>query len=300
MTDIQLRGWSIWTIKSCKYTLDLFTQCLDNSSLKDVGNNELKKFLLYLKERPGRNGEVSNETIRKHFNNLSSFFEYLEDEEIIVRSIIPKFKKRYLSKSFRKGNDSQTRQILDLEQMQKLMGSILDPHDKAMFVLLAKTGIRAHELVSIDIDDVSLEDLSLYVKSTGKRKGMTIFFDYETKRLLDKWMRLRAELTTAEKEPLFITKQGHRISQTILNKRLKKYAEMLGYHDPGSNELEKRFTAHCFRHFFTTQLLNSGMSRDYVKELRGDSRSDTIDIYHHITAKDLKREYLNHIPQFKL
>ncbi len=61
--------------------------------------------------------------------------------------------------------------------------------------------------------------------------------------------------------------------------------------------LEDRFTPHCCRHWFVTHLLRAGMSRDFVKELRGDTRGEAIDIYNHIDKKDLRESYLAHIPQ---
>ncbi len=300
MKDIQLRGWSGWTIKSCKYTLNLFKESIKEKPFPDVDNNDLKQFLIYLKSRKGRNGEISLETLRKHINNLSSFYEFLEDEEYIMKSPVPKFRRKYLSKTFRNGSNGQKRQIIDLSQMRILIGSILDPQDRAMYTLLAKTGVRAQELMSIDVSDMSLDDLSITLKPTGKRKIMMVYFDFETKNLLRRWVDMRGEIASKEEKALFVTNNGTRMSHTILNKRLKLYADLVGLHDPESSDLEKRFTAHCFRHFFTTELLNSGMPRDYVKELRGDSRSETIDIYHHLTSIELKRSYLQHIPQFNL
>lgn len=298
--DVELRGWSKWTTKGCRYTLNLFRESINGKSYEDIDQHDLKRFLKDIKDRKGRNGEVSKETIRKHINNLASFFEYLEDEDYIIKSPIPKFRRRYISNNFRTGSRGQKRQIIDLPKMRIFIASILDTQDQAMYTLLAKTGLRAQELLSIDLADISLEEMAVSIKATGKRKSMDVYFDLETKRLLEKWLSIRDEIAPKGEKALFVTNEGNRMSHVILNKRLKKYAEEAGIHDPESSDLEKRFTAHCFRHFFTTELLNSGMSRDYVKELRGDSRTETIDIYNHITPEELKRSYLEHIPRFNL
>jgi site-specific recombinase XerD len=55
--------------------------------------------------------------------------------------------------------------------------------------------------------------------------------------------------------------------------------------------------SHYCSHWFVTHLLRAGMSRDFVKELRGDTRGEAIDIYNHIDKKDLRESYLAHIPQ---
>ena len=79
---------------------------------------------------------------------------------------------------------------------------------------------------------------------------------------------------------------------------IRKWADRYGLYDGKSKRLEERFSVHCFRHWFTTWLLRNGMPRDYVKELRGDSRKEAIDIYNHIDMEDLQRAYLAAIPQF--
>lgn len=298
--DVELRGWSKWTTKGCRYTLNIFRESIEDKSYVDIDQHDLKRFLKDIKDRKGRNGEIATETIRKHINNLASFYEYLEDEDYVVKSPIPKFRRRYISNNYRTGARGQKRQIIDLPKMRVFIGSILDPQDQAMYTLLAKTGLRAQELLSIDLAEVSLEEMTINIKATGKRKNMDVYFDLETRRLLERWLSIRHETANEGERALFVTDVGNRMSHVILNKRLKRYAEEAGLHDSDSQNLEKRFTAHCFRHFFTTELLNSGMPRDYVKELRGDSRTETIDIYNHITPEELKRSYLQHIPRFNL
>jgi hypothetical protein len=39
------------------------------------------------------------------------------------------------------------------------------------------------------------------------------------------------------------------------------------------------------------------MPREHIKELRGDSRAETMDIYYHIDRKEFRDSYLAHIPQ---
>jgi integrase/recombinase XerD len=61
--------------------------------------------------------------------------------------------------------------------------------------------------------------------------------------------------------------------------------------------MEEHFILHGCRRWFTTHLIRSEMSRDFVKELRGDIRHEAIDIYNHIDKKELRESYLAHIPQ---
>jgi integrase/recombinase XerD len=43
--------------------------------------------------------------------------------------------------------------------------------------------------------------------------------------------------------------------------------------------------------------MRSGMPREHVQELRGDVRSEAVDIYYHIDPEELRKSYLAHIPK---
>ena len=43
--------------------------------------------------------------------------------------------------------------------------------------------------------------------------------------------------------------------------------------------------------------IRAEMSREFIQELRGDVRTEVIDIYDHIDKKELRESYLAHIPQ---
>lgn len=76
-----------------------------------------------------------------------------------------------------------------------------------------------------------------------------------------------------------------------------KPAERLGLSNPSSPRSEDQFSPHCCRHWFTTHLRRSGMTREFIQELRGDVRKEAIDIYDHIDKKELRESYLAYIPQ---
>ena len=74
-------------------------------------------------------------------------------------------------------------------------------------------------------------------------------------------------------------------------------AESVGLHHPESDRMEDHFCPHCCRHWMTAHLRRAGMRREFIQELRGDSRREAIDIYDHIDLKELKEAYLACIPQ---
>ncbi|MCX6642506.1 MAG: tyrosine-type recombinase/integrase, partial [Candidatus Bathyarchaeota archaeon] len=181
-----------------------------------------------------------------------------------------------------------------VEDASRLVNSILDSRDKCILVLLFKTGMRLGELTSLDVGDVDLDKGEVTLKLKKKRSNRVLFLDDEAIAVLQKWLAARKNRMGAEDKALFLSKIGTRITKRSIEEVIEKHAERLGMHNHGAR-LEERFTPHCCRHWFVTHLLRAGMSRDFVKELRGDTRGEAIDIYNHIDRKDLRESYLAHI-----
>jgi len=181
--------------------------------------------------------------------------------------------------------------------MSRLINSIMDPRDKTIAVLLAKTGIRRGELLIINVDDIDWEDYSINLKPTPKRSNRTVFFDNECTIVLRRWLRVRKKLKPKSKALFISYNTLGRLSRNGTYNAIVKYARRLGFHNPDSPRLEDHFSPHCFRHWFTTWLLRNGMPREYVKELRRNKRLEAIDIYHHIDKEELRRAYLAYMPK---
>jgi len=292
--DCRIRGMTEKTIVGYRSCVQVFIRFLRelNVPLQHVNYHVLRDFLTYLKfER-----KLKHKTVKEYFSALSSFYDYLAFEGIVKANIILPFRRRYL-KRYKESFDDPERKLLTIEEMSKLVNSVMDPRDKAIAVLLAKTGIRRGELLRIDVDDINWEDYSITLKPTPKRSNRTVFFDDECAIVLRRWLRVREKLKPKSKALFISYNTLGRLSRNGVYNAVVKYARRLGFHNPDSPRLEDHFGPHCFRHWFTTWLLRNGMPREYVKELRGDKRREAIDIYHHIDREELRRTYLACIPK---
>jgi integrase/recombinase XerD len=295
LEDCRLRNMTPGSMASYKSDLKIFLRFLKERSknFSQADKELLKEFISYLKyER-----KLSLKTIEHSFTTLSSFYEYLTYEEIIDKNPILGFRKRYLRryKNYRNGSQFE-RRLLSIEELSRLANSILDPRDKAIVVLLAKTGIRKGELLRIDVHGINWDNLSIKLKPTPKRSNTLVFFDPECERVLKRWLKIRGKLNP-KCDALFISRKGKRIDKNAVYNLVTRNAEKVGLYNPKSPRDQDRFCVHCLRHWFSTWLLRSGMPREYVKELRGDTRNEAIDIYHHIDREELRKSYLAYIPQ---
>lgn len=292
--DCKLRGMTDESTRRYKSSLLAFAKFLLSKGVNvdDVDLHVLKDFLHYIKY--GRN--VKHKTVENYFSALSAFYDYLVFEGLVNANVVLPFRKRYLRR-YKDGYDDPERKLLSVEEMSRLVNSIMDPRDKAIAVLFAKTGIRRGELLSLDVDDINWEDYSITLKPTPKRSNRIVFFDDECAVVLRRWLRVREKLNPKTKA-LFVSYQSlNRLDRNGLWTAMVKYAKRLGFHSPESQRLKDHFGPHCFRHWFTTWLLRNGMPREYVKELRGDKRREAIDIYHRIDRQELRKAYLACIPK---
>ena len=256
----------------------------------NTDRDDLRDFLAHLKTKG-----LKFRTIDAIYTSLSAFYEFLIIEGLVEYNPVLPFRKYYLRR-YKKDNDSETRKLISVEDASKLVNSILDTRDRCILVLLFKTGMRVGELTSLDVDDIDLDKGQVTLKLKKKRTNRVVFLDNEAIAILERWLVARKNRKGGEGQALFLSKIGTRITKRTVENSIEKHAERLSLHKPGAR-LEDRFTPHCCRHWFVTHLLRAGMSRDFVKELRGDARGEAIDIYNHIDKKELQESYLAHVPQ---
>jgi len=257
----------------------------------NADRDDLRAFLAHLKNRG-----LKFKTIDRIYSCLSAFYEFLIIEGLVEYNPILPFRKYYLRR-YKHDNDSEIRKLISVEDASKLVNSILDTRDRCILVLLFKTGMRVGELTSLDVADIDLDKGEVTLKLKKKRSNRILFLDNEAIAVLERWLLARKKRSGAEGQALFLSKIGTRLTKRTVEELTLKHAERVGLHDPQADRLEDRFTPHCCRHWFVTHLLRAGMSRDFVKELRGDTRGEAIDIYNHIDKKELRDSYLAHIPQ---
>jgi len=296
--DSRLRGLTKKTTETYKSNITTYINYVENP-LK-VDNNILGKFLDYLKVMKYKRGKVTKKgvhpnTIKAYFSAISAYYDYLVfNRQLDINPIHP-FTKRYLARIKQQYNGENSRQIISIEAMRNLVTLKMPILERAILMILAKTGIRRGELIAIDREDIDIEKKEIILKPKAKRTNRLVFYDEETALILRAYLEWRDKRTKSK--ALFISSYGNkRICRNRVNEIVARHGIKLGLHNPKGN-LNTKLTPHCFRHWFTTHLRRSGMPREFIQELRGDRRKETIDIYYHIDLIELKNRYLECIPK---
>jgi site-specific recombinase XerD len=186
--------------------------------------------------------------------------------------------------------DSYLPRVLKPAEVMALLERIpasspLDLRDRAMFELAYAAGLRAEELVNLDIDSPDPDAEEVRVEGKGGRTRVVPVGE-PAWRALDRYLaRGRPALAAGEHRALFLSKNGRRLSTSDVRRRLKLQARQAGV------------SPHTLRHSFATHLLEGGADLRAIQELLGHASLGTTQSYTRVESKRLKRAYARAHPR---
>lgn len=290
--DANTRGMAKITIDGYRWAIKNFEKFC---SAHDVRLRDADRLILRAYVDSCRQRNLTTRTIGSRLGAVSNFFEFLVFEGLRKNNPVIEIRKRYLS-PYKTDSERHTHKLISVEEMAHLIACAMDIRDKAMLCTLAKTGVRRGELISMEVSDIDFVKGSILLKPKKKRSNRVVFFDDETAYLLRRWLEIRKSRRPHD-DALWISSWGKRIDRGGVWYIIEKIALQAGLHDPTSPRMEDHFSAHCFRHWFSTYLSRSGMPERYIEWLRGDVARGSIGVYIHMDVDQVRESYLAHIPQ---
>ena len=166
----------------------------------------------------------------------------------------------------------------------------LELRDRALFELAYACGLRAEELVDLDVASVSFEDEEVRVEGKG-RKTRLVPAGEEALRAVARWLeRGRPALQSGDGgQALFLSKSGRRLSTSDVRRRLQTWARHAA--------IQGGISPHALRHSFATHLLDGGADLRAIQELLGHSSVSTTQIYTRVESARLKSAYTRAHPR---
>jgi integrase/recombinase XerC len=187
--------------------------------------------------------------------------------------------------------------FLTVKEVESLIKSIPGNNisglrDRAIIECLYSTGIRVSELVSLDVGD--LPDRGDTMTVLGKRnKERMVFLGEPAMDAIGIYLNERREegFDTSRDTPLFLNNRGGRLTQRSIQRILNDRAEKA--------RLRVIPTPHSLRHSFATHLVQGGADLRTVQELLGHADLSTVQVYTHLSLKDIRERYLKSHPLAK-
>ena len=262
--------------------------------------NDLYQLVEYLKDR-GTSGwaDVDDRRIADYLRNLhdlgysettrarkvasaKSLFGFLLEEGVVRRDPTENLSSPRLGRSLP--------EALSVEDVGALLESAVhgdtreSRRDHAMLELLYATGMRVSELVSLNLDDVSLDQGTVRCFGKGSKERMIPMHE-QCVEALRKYMDTARALFAGKRRSaaVFLNSRGDRLTRQGFWLILKGHAKRAG--------VTGKITPHTLRHSFATHLLMGGAPLRHVQELLGHASITTTQVYTHLSNEHVRVEY---------
>jgi integrase/recombinase XerD len=168
--------------------------------------------------------------------------------------------------------DSKVVQPLTEDQLRDLLRACAGPtmrdkrHD-AVVRMMAETGLRAGEVVGMEVADVNLAQGTAVVRRGKGGKGRIVPIGDKTCRALDRYLRARRMHRLADTRALWLGDRGRGFTYEALHRALARRAQLAGI--PG-------FHPHLLRHTAAHRWLAAGGSEGGLMAVAGWTRPDML------------------------
>lgn len=246
-----------------------------NQNYLKVDEENIRDYLKYLQEIGKKSSTVSRNlaSIRSFYQFLIRIKEINNDPTVNIQS--PKVAKRVPSILTSK----EVELLLEQPQDVDLKGI----RDKAMLEFAYATGMRVTEIISLNIDDVNLEEGYVICRSGSKQRNIPL--GSLSLKALKEYMEesrpylIRDESITA----LFVNVNGKRLTRQGFWKIVKYYKEQA--------HITKDITPHVLRHSFATHLLQNGADLKAIQTMLGHSDISSTQVYMQFQDPALRNVY---------
>ncbi len=272
------KGYTNNTIAAYRNDLTQFADYMESriENFSEVNKITITDYIAHL--QTDERYKYSSSTIARKVAAIKSFFHYLIAESIISSDPTatldsPKVEKRLP-------------QAVSIEEINKLLQAAAENEgpkgrrDRAMLELLYASGMRVTELVSLEVNDVNLEEGTARVKS--KKRGIKERFIPVTGDALEA-LRLYIEdgrkklMRSPDETALFLNHRGQRLTRQGAWLIIKRYVEIVGIAD--------KVTPHTLRHSFAAHKLSRGKSLQDIQKLLGHANISTTQVYTQLAKK---------------
>lgn len=261
--------------------------------LEQIDNLTIREFLGALYQRSNKKSSVARKlaTLRSFMKFLSLQGAIQANPAKIVAS--PKL-------------ESRLPEYMTIDAVASLIeapdtGTNVGKRDRSILELLYGAGLRAGELVGLNLGDISLSEGLVRVVGKG-RKERIVPFGKRAAEALEAYLQVRGEQVQVNKSPqsgirppagdaVFLNSRGGRLTSrsvgNIVDHHVGKLAQRLKVHP------------HTLRHTFATHMLSAGADLRAIQELLGHESLSTTQKYTHVSVEQLVRVYQSCHPRAK-
>jgi integrase/recombinase XerD len=212
-------------------------------------------------------------TVRTKLHCVNAFLGYAIDTGVVRAEV--------LARRIRLKKPETLPRAMDPDDVRQFIFRIDNPRDRAMIMVLLRTGMRIGELLNTKMNDLHLRDRKIDIYEGEKnRQGRVVYLSDDAMDALKAWLKIR------DVRPKFLFFAQGRKSMAYSTARLifEQYIVKAGL-------AHKGYSLHALRHTFASELLNAGMRIECLQPLLGHTSLDVTRRYARLTDKTREEEY---------
>jgi integrase/recombinase XerC/integrase/recombinase XerD len=259
------------TLASSFTSVRFFLDFYGKSGKREIEKIERVDLEGFIEHEQDRGLRIS--TVRTRLACIIAFLHFLMEQEMVPGSLLKRGIKLKLP-------DVLPRAINPAD-LRKLLCVIEDIRDRALFLLLLRTGMRIGEALGLRINDLDIKSRKVHLFEGEKNSmGRVVYLSDDALFAIKLWLRRRNK----NKEFIFYGKSNGHLCYSTGRGLFVKYLQKAGLDQKG-------YTVHCLRHTFASELLNAGMRLECLQQLLGHQDIEVTRRYARLTDTTREEEY---------
>jgi integrase/recombinase XerD len=259
------------TLRFIAASIRSFLSFVSSTGIKSLSELTRKDIELYVEQELSRGMKVGS--LHSRLGCLNAFLHFLVGQNLLDPSVIVHRIKLQLPTPL-------PRAIASVD-VSALLAAIDDVRDRAMILILLRTGMRIGEMLELRVHDINFEKQSIMIYTGEKNdEGRLVYFTEDANMAILDWLEVR----NRSEIYLFYGFKGNPLSYVAAWRCFSNCLKKAGLADKG-------YTPHCLRHTFATDTLNARLPIEVLQELLGHSNIEMTSRYARLTDKTREEEY---------
>ncbi len=241
---------------------------LGKRDIKEIERVDLEAFIEHEQDRG-----LCISTVRTRLACIIAFLHFLIEQDVISGA--------FLKRSIKLKLPDVLPRAMNPADVRELLLVIDDIRDRALILLLLRSGMRIGEALGLRLNDLDIRDRKIHLFEGEKNNmGRVVYLSDDALFAIKLWLKQRDK----NKEFVFYGRGNRGICYSTGRNRFVKYLKKAGLEQKG-------YTVHCLRHTFASELLNAGMRLECLQQLMGHQDIEVTRRYARLTDRTRQQEY---------
>jgi integrase/recombinase XerD len=259
------------TLASSFTSVMLFLDFYGKSGKREIEKVERVDLEAFLEHEQDRGLRIS--TVRTRLACIIAFLHFLMEQEVLSGAV--------LKRSIKLKLPDVLPRAMNPADVRKLLWVMDDIRDRALFLLLLRTGIRIGEALGLRLSDLDIKGRKVHLYEGEKNSmGRVVYLSDDALFAIKLWLRRRNQ----NQAFVFYGRSNGHLCYSTGRGLFVKYLKKAGLDQKG-------YTVHCLRHTFASELLNAGMRLECLQQLLGHQDIEVTRRYARLTDTTREEEY---------